>query len=113
MNRAPRLCTISTSPMSSSIGLGFWKPKEDRGAPGFARVARPRPLAFHDQVGVLLEPAVPLLEVQHRLAEILVIGDGHMHRVHAALAHLAKDLFRPVGVLQVVDHASCGVPDAM
>ena len=28
MNRAPSAWQISTSPMSSSIGLGFWKPKK-------------------------------------------------------------------------------------
>ena len=40
-----------------------------------------------------------------------------VHRVHAAFAHLAKDLFRPVGVLEAINtvrHArSSGVPAAI
>ena len=86
---------------------GVLKAKEHRGAPGFAGlvdVAGPLPL--HDQIRVLLEPAVPLFEVQNRLAEGLVIGNGDMDRVHVALAQLAKDFFRPVGILQAVDTVS-------
>ena len=78
--------------------------EEDGGAPGFARgVDVAGPLALHDKVRVLLEPAVPLFEVQNRFAECLVIGDGDVDGVHTALTQLAEDFFGPVGVLQTVD----------
>ena len=58
--------------------------------------------AVEDQVRMLLEPTVPLLDVEDGFTEIFMIGDGDMDRVHAALAHLAEDTLRPVGVLQIV-----------
>ena len=78
--------------------------EEDRGAPGVAGAAHIGGCPpLKDQVGEQLEPSVPAFDHLHRLAEGLVIGDGDMHRIHATGAHLAKDLFRPVGVLQAVD----------
>ena len=99
-------------------GRGVLRAKEDRGAAGGAGgVDIARPFAVKDQVGILFEPAVPAFDIEDRFAEILVIGDGDMHRVHAALAHLAKDLFGPIGILQAVYTAGhaiySGVPAAM
>ena len=48
-------------------------------------------VALDDQLGELLKPAVPLLDVVHSFAEVLVISDGDMHRIEAACAHLAED----------------------
>mmetsp|Transcript_27102 Transcript_27102/g.49404 ORF Transcript_27102/g.49404 Transcript_27102/m.49404 type:complete len:234 (-) Transcript_27102:2663-3364(-) len=61
------------------------------------------PLPFHDQVRKLFEPAVPLFKIQDRFTEILVIGNCDMDGIQPPLAHLAKDLFRPVAVLKIVD----------
>ena len=96
-------------------GAGVLEAEEDGGAPGLARLVHVTgPLAVKDQVGILLEPAVPAFHVQHGFTKGLVIGDGDMHRVHPALAHLAEDLFRPVGILQCVDPiAHAGVPAEM
>jgi hypothetical protein len=88
---------------------GVLEAEEDRRAPGLAGQADIRAgAALEDQVREALEPAVPLFYVQDGLAEVLVIGYGHMDRVHAALAHLAEDRLRPVGVLQVVDAVGAG-----
>ena len=34
-----------------------------------------------------------------------------MHRVNAAFAHLPEDLFRPVTILQAIDHMHGGTYD--
>jgi hypothetical protein len=83
---------------------GVLKPEKDRrpvGVAGGVDVVRPLPL--HDEIGIGLEPAVPRLEVQHRLSKILVIGDGHVDRSNTAFAHLPEYLFRPVGILQPIN----------
>jgi len=94
---------------------GVLKAEKDRRAPGFAGTLHVAcPFAVKYQVGELFEPAVPLFDVLHRFAEILMVGDGDMHRIHSALPHLAEYLFRPVGVLQAIYsiHARySGVPD--
>ena len=88
--------------------------EEDRGAAGVAgalHIRRRPPL--EDKVGEPFEPAVPAFDLQDRLTEGLVIGDGDMDRVNPARAHLAKDPFRPVGILQPVDQGRhSGAPAA-
>ena len=78
--------------------------EKDRGAPGLAgEIYVLGGKALKDQVGEAFEPAIPAFDIQHRLAKSLVIGDGHMHRIDTARAHLAENLLRPVGILQRVD----------
>ena len=90
-------------------GRGVLETEDDGGAPRLPRPAHILPgAALNDQIGIALEPAVPLLHVQDRLAKGFVIGDGHMHRIDTALAHLAKDGLRPIGVLQAVDAMGAG-----
>ena len=60
--------------------------------------------ALENQLGKPFKPAVPRLNIGDSLTEILVIGDGDMHRIDAALTHLPEDLFRPVAILKTVDH---------
>ena len=50
-----------------------------------------------------LEPAVPLLDPCDGFAERLMVSYGDMHRIQTTRPHLAENLLRPVGVLQVVD----------
>ena len=79
------------------------KAEDDRGlALGLRRAHVVGGAARHDQVAMVLEPAVPLLHVLHRLAELLVIADRDVHGGDAAGAHVAEDLRRPVAVLQAV-----------
>ena len=59
---------------------------------------------LENQFGITLKPAVPLLDIRHHLAKGLVIGNGDVNGVDAALAHLPEDLFRPVAILEAVDH---------
>ncbi len=59
--------------------------------------------ALEDQVGKALEPAVPRHDVRDRFTEGLMIGDGDMQRIDAALAQLAEDSFRPIVILQPID----------
>ena len=66
--------------------------------------------ALEDQAGKAFEPEVPGFQVGDHLAKILVVGDGDMHRVDTAAAQLAEHLFRPVGILQVVDQGRLHVP---
>ena len=47
--------------------------------------------------------SIPLFDIGYSFAKIFVIGDRHVHRVYLAVAHLAEDFFRPVGILQRVD----------
>ncbi len=104
MNRRPSVCSTSTRPMSSSMQDGFCEPKKIAVRPvSRASVHVGGRAALKDQFGKPLEPPVPALDVQNRLAKGLVIGDRDVNRIDAALAHLAKDLFRPVGILQPVD----------
>ena len=92
-------------------GAGVLKAEEDRRPPLGLRAAHAVGAgALEDQVGMILEPAVPAFEVQHHFAERLVIGDCHMHGVHPALAHLRKDAGGEIGVLQVVDERRCHGP---
>ena len=70
--------------------------------------------AMKDQLGEAFKPAVPLFDIEDGLSEHLVISNGDMHRIEAAIAHLAEYLLRPIGVLQTVDaKAHFGVPAAM
>ena len=64
--------------------------------------------AMRDQRAVALEAPVPVDDLLDGLAEVLVIADGHVHGVDAALAHLLKDLRRPVAVLAAVDGVGLG-----
>mmetsp|Transcript_4692 Transcript_4692/g.7445 ORF Transcript_4692/g.7445 Transcript_4692/m.7445 type:complete len:247 (+) Transcript_4692:1370-2110(+) len=78
--------------------------KEHSGTPGFtSHINVRRPLTFHDQFRVLFKPAVPFFKVQNRFTEVFVIGDGNVNRIHAPFAQLAENLFRPVGILQVIN----------
>ncbi len=58
---------------------------------------------MEDQVGELLKPTVPDFDTEHSCAEFLMLGDGDMHRLQPAIAHLAKHFFRPDGILQAVN----------
>ncbi len=62
----------------------------------------------HNQIAELFKPPVPLTQVADQFWHRLVIGDGYMHRIHAAFAHLAKHFFREVGVLQPIDQVRHG-----
>ena len=67
-----------------------------------------------DQVRVPDEALVPRLDVRHRLAKALVVGDRRVHGVDPALAHLPEHLLRPVRVLQAVDaHQQFPAPRAI
>ena len=94
---------------------GVLRAEEYRGAPGVAgglHIGGGEPL--EDQIGELFKPAVPAADVQHGFAKRFVISDGHMHRIDTACAQLAKDAFRPVGVLQPVDQkCHSGTPTAV
>ena len=66
---------------------------------------------------MLLKPAVPRFDIENGFAKILMIGDGCVNCVHSALAHLAEDFFRPIGILQIVNEMmghdfSCGGREA-
>jgi len=109
MNRAPKAVQHRDQTDIVLDRAGVLEAEKDRGAPRLARsgdVARVE--ALKDQVGEGVEPAVPRFDIQHRFAEGLVIGDGDMHRVHPARAHLAKDFLGPVGILQTVDKIHAG-----
>ena len=104
MKRAPRGVVDLDEADIVFDGRGVLEAEEDGRAAGFAgkaHVVAGQPV--EDEVGVLFEAAVPRLDVQDGFVEILVVGDGDMNRVDAALAHLAEDLLGPVGVLQAVD----------
>ena len=62
-----------------------------------------------------LKQAVPCLDIIDRFAKGLIIGNGHVNRMNAALRHLVKHFGRPVGVLKAIDQIGClghsGVPD--
>ena len=58
---------------------------------------------LEDQVRKAFEVTVPLLHVGHGFAKVFVVGNGDMDRVDPAGAHLFKNFFRPVGILQRVD----------
>ena len=76
---------------------GVLEAEEDRRAPFGPRAAHVvARAALEDQIGKPLEPAIPGLDVLHRLPEFLVVGDGDVDRVHAPFAHLAENLLRPV-----------------
>ena len=84
---------------------GVLEPEENSGpalAAGAAHILAGATL--ENQFGITLEPAVPLLDIRHHLAKGLVIGNGDVNGVDAALAHLPEDLFRPVAILEAVDH---------
>ena len=84
---------------------GVLEPEEDGGsslAAGAAHIiAR---TSLKDQLWTSFEPAVPGFDIRHHLAKILVIGDGDMHRIDPAFAHLPENLLRPVTILQAVNH---------
>ena len=83
---------------------GVLKTEKDRRAPALARAAHIRAAqALEDERGVLLEAAVPGLDIVHGFAKVLVISDGHMDSVDTARAHLGEDFFGPIGILQAID----------
>ena len=88
------------------------KPKENSRAAGFARTINIlSPQTFYDQIRILFKPTVPFFKVQHRFAKIFVIGNRYVNCIHATLTHLAKDLFRPICILKVVDDHHEGCPE--
>ena len=47
--------------------------------------------------------AIPLADTFNGLSKILVVGNGYMDRIEAALTHLLENLARPVAVLETVN----------
>ena len=71
---------------------GVLEPEKDSRAAGLLRTPHIRRAhAFENEIGMRLEPPVPLFEVQHHFAKRFVVRDGHMYRVDPARAHLGKD----------------------
>ena len=58
---------------------------------------------MENQLGKPLKPAVPGLNIGDRFTKRLVIGDCDMHCGDAAFLHLPEYLFRPIGILKIVD----------
>ena len=64
--------------------LGFWRAEKDRRAPGITgQLHISSGAALKDQIGEVFKPPVPAFDNQNGFAERLVIGDGHMDRIHA------------------------------
>ncbi len=104
MKRMPRSRTISIRPMSVRTSDRVLQAEENRrpvrgaGALDVGAVARQK-----DEVLVVAEACAPIDEVAHRLAETFMVADSGVNRGQAALAHLLKDLARPVAVLKPVN----------
>ena len=85
-------------------GRGVLEAEEDGGATRLPRrVDIGIAVGRHDQMRKAREAALPVDEVLDRLAEILVIADGHLDGVDAALAQLLEDGLRPFAILAGVD----------
>ena len=56
-----------------------------------------------NQLGESLKPSIPLLHIQYRFTKVLVVRYSHVNCIHSTFAHLTKDFFRPIGILQPVD----------
>ena len=50
-----------------------------------------RSAPVHYALGISLEQAMPLRYIGNGLSKILVITDGHVHRVQLALGHLLEN----------------------
>ena len=72
---------------------GVLEAKEDRGVPVCCGAPHIIAGSAHpNEIVILLEPTVPLFDVRHRFAKVLVIRNGHVNGVYAAVSHLTKDL---------------------
>ena len=53
---------------------------------------------------ILFKPPIPLFNIVYSFAEIFVICDRYVNRVHCTRTHFLEYFFGPVRVLQSVDH---------
>ena len=61
-----------------------------------------------NEIAVIAEARIPVDKIAHRIAEAVVIAQRRVDGRHAGLAHLKKDLARPVAELQPVDQRRRG-----